>query len=139
MQSLAKQFIPLLNLRYFNLVVDQNDKVVAFGISVPSPVFALKKINGKLYPFGFIRFLRALKKSKQLDLLLVAIEPELKNSGIINLVLGEAIKHAIEDGIEYAETGPQLEDNISVQSLWKKFEFVNHKKRVCFVKKIGSN
>ncbi|MGE4341528.1 MAG: hypothetical protein AB7E23_00315 [Bacilli bacterium] len=139
MQSLAKQFIPLLNLRYFNLVVDQNDKVVAFGISVPSPVFALKKINGKLYPFGFIRFLRALKKSKQLDLLLVAIEPELKNSGIINLVLGEAIKHAIEDGIEYAETGPQLEDNISVQSLWKKFEFINHKKRVCFVKKIGSN
>lgn len=136
MQSLAKQFIPLLNLRYLNIIVDENDKVVAFGISVPSPVFALKKIHGRLFPFGFVRFLRALKKSKQLDLLLIAIEPELRNSGIINLVLGESIKHAIEDGIEYAETGPQLDDNIPIQNLWKKFEFINHKRRICFVKPI---
>lgn len=137
MNLLAKQYMPLLNLRYTNIIVDMNDKVVAFGISIPSPVFALKKIRGRLYPFGFIRFLRALKKSKQLDLLLIAIEPELKNSGIINLVLGEAIAHAIEDGIEYAETGPQLEDNLNVQNLWKKLEFIQHKKRACFVRDIN--
>lgn len=136
MQLLAKQYLPLLNLRYTIIVVDKQDNVVAFGISIPSPVFALKKIKGKLYPFGFIRFLSALKKSKQLDLLLIAIEPELKNSGIINLVLGESVRHAIEDGIEYAETGPQLEHNLNVQHLWKKFEFINHKKRACFVRKI---
>lgn len=133
---LAKQYLPLLNIRYTNIIVDQEDNVVAFGISIPSPVFALKKIKGKLYPFGFIKFLRALKKSKQLDLLLIAIEPELKNSGIINLVLGQAIKHAIEDGIEYAETGPQLIDNLPIQNLFKKMEFITHKKRVCFVRKI---
>ncbi len=136
MGLLAKQYLPLLNIRYTNIIVNQHGEVVAFGISIPSPVFALKKIRGRLYPFGFLSFLRALKKSKQLDLLLVAIEPELKNSGIINLVLGQAIQHAIEDGIEYAETGPQLQDNLQVQNLWKKFEFVQHKKRVCFVKAI---
>ena len=136
MATLAKQYMPLLNLRYTNIVVDKNDKVVAFGISIPSPVFALKKIKGKLYPFGFIRFLNALKHSKQLDLLLIAIEPELKTSGIINLVLGEAIKHAIEDGIEYAETGPELADNAQVQSLWKNFNCIFHKKRVCYVRSI---
>lgn len=136
MGTLAKQYMPLLNLRYTNIVVDEKDKVVAFGISIPSPVFALKKIKGKLYPFGFIRFLNALKHSKQLDLLLIAIEPELKTSGIINLVLGEAIKHAIEDGIEYAETGPELIDNIQVQSLWKNLNYINHKKRVCYLRSI---
>lgn len=136
MKKLAKETMPLLNIRYTNIIVDPDDNVVAFGISIPSPVFALKKINGKLYPFGFIKFLRALKHSKQLDLLLIAIEPHLKNSGIINLVFGEAIQHAIEDGIEYAETGPQLIDNLEVQSLAKKFEYIRHKKRVCFVKDI---
>ena len=136
MGTLAKQYMPLLNLRYTNIVVDEKDKVVAFGVSIPSPVFALKKIKGKLYPFGFIRFLNALKHSKQLDLLLIAIEPELKTSGIINLVLGEAIKHAIEDGIEYAETGPELADNAQVQSLWKNFNCIFHKKRVCYVRSI---
>jgi len=136
MKKLAKETMPLLNVRYTNVIVDPDDNVVAFGISIPSPVFALKKINGKLYPFGFIKFLRALKHSKQLDLLLIAIEPHLKNSGIINLVFGEAIQHAIEDGIEYAETGPQLIDNLEVQSLAKKFEYIRHKKRVCFVKDI---
>lgn len=137
MELLAKQYLPLLNLRYTIIIVDKNDNVVAFGISIPSPVFALKKIKGKLYPFGFIRFLSSLKRSKKLDLLLVAIEPELQNSGIINLVLGESVRHAIEDGIEYAETGPQLEWNMNVQNLWKKFEFTNHKKRACFVRDIN--
>lgn len=136
MLSIAKQFMPLLNLRYTNVVVDEEDKVVAFGISVPSPVFALKKIKGKLYPFGFIRFLSALKHSKQLDLLLIAIKPELKDSGIINLVLGEAIQHAIEDGIEYAETGPQLIDNLPIQRLFRNLDVIQHKRRICFAKKI---
>ena len=136
MIKLAKETMPILNIRYTNVVLDPDDNVVAFGISIPSPVFALKKINGKLYPFGFIKFLRALKHSKQLDLLLIAIEPHLKNSGIINLIFGEAINNAIEDGIEYAETGPQLIDNLEVQNLAKKFEYINHKRRVCFVKDI---
>lgn len=138
MNLLAKQYIPLINLKYLILVVDENDKLVAFGLSIPSPVFALKKIKGKLFPFGFIYFLRALKKSKQLDLLLVAVEPELRNSGIVNIVMHESIKSAIADGVEYAETGPQLDYNKPVQDLWKKFNYFNHKRRVCYVKPIAA-
>lgn len=137
MDVLGKQYYPLINVRYLSIVVNEKDELVAFGLAIPSPVFALKKINGKLFPFGFVRFLRALKHSKQLDLLLVAIEPELKNSGIINLVLHQIVTNAIEDEIEYAETGPQLEWNKEVQSLWKNYEHINHKRRVCYVKPIG--
>lgn len=138
MDALAKSYMPLINLRYLNIVVDENDKLVAFGLSIPSPAQALKKVKGKLYPFGFIRFLLALKKSKQLDLLLVAVEPRLQNSGIINLVLLESLKNAAEDGIHYAETGPELETNTDVKSLWKKFDTIQHKKRVCMIKRIES-
>ncbi len=137
MKLLAKQYLPLVNLRYLILIENENNELQAFGLSIPSPVFALKKIKGKLYPFGFISFLRALKKSKQLDMLLVAVRPELKNSGIVNTLLYEGMKHATEDGIEYAETSPELEYNEAVQSLWKKFDAKQHKKRVCFLRPIA--
>ncbi|HOA11315.1 MAG TPA: hypothetical protein PKO14_02745, partial [Bacilli bacterium] len=136
MDMLARQYVPLINLKYLILVVDEKDELLAFGLSIPSPVFALKKIKGKLFPFGFIRFLRALKKSKQLDLLLVAVEPELQNSGLANVIMYESMKSAIADGIEYAETGPQLEYNKPVQRLWKHLNYFNHKRRICYVKPI---
>ena len=98
--------------------------------------FSTFKITRNIQPFWFYSFFKCIKTFKQLDLLLIAIEPELKTSGIINLVLGEAIKHAIEDGIEYAETGPELADNAQVQSLWKNFNCIFHKKRVCYVRSI---
>jgi two-component sensor histidine kinase len=69
-------------------------------------------------------------------MMLVAVEPSLKNSGVMTIIFAEAIKNAIKHGIEYAETGPELETNESVRSLWKSFDRVNHKRRTCFLRSI---
>lgn len=136
MMELAGQYIALVNLDFLGLVRDENNKLVAYGIMIPSPVKALKKHKGHLFPFGFIDFLRSLKKSKVLDMLLVAVSPEYQQSGVMTMIIDRAIRNAIKNGIEYAETGPELETNLKVQSLWKSFKHVNHKERVCFVKAI---
>ncbi len=136
MDMLAKQYIPLVNLDYIQLVCDAQEKVVAFGLMIPSPVDALKRSKGHLFPFGFIDFFSQLKRSKVLDMLLVAVEPSLKNSGVLALVFTEAIKNAVKNGIQIAETGPELENNQHVQSLWKNFEHRHHKTRSAFVKDI---
>jgi len=136
MDMLAKQYIPLVNLDYIQLVCDASEKVVAFGLMIPSPVDALKRSKGHLFPFGFIDFFSQLKRSKVLDMLLVAVEPSLKNSGVLALVFTEAIKNAVKNGIQIAETGPELENNQHVQSLWKNFEHRHHKTRSAFVKDI---
>ncbi|MGA0097105.1 MAG: hypothetical protein ACO3H6_00795 [Bacilli bacterium] len=136
MDMLAKQYIPLVNLDYIQLVCDEQEKVVAFGLMIPSPVDALKRSKGHLFPFGFIDFFRQLKRSKVLDMLLVAVEPNLKNSGVLALVFTEAIRNAIKNGITYAETGPELENNAHVQALWKNFDHRHHKSRSAFVKDI---
>ena len=39
--------------------------------------------------------------------------------------------------IGYAETNLNLEDNLKIQQTWKNFEHDQHKRRRCFVKKIG--
>lgn len=137
MDMLAKQYIPIVNLDYIQLVCNQADEVVAFGLMIPSPVNALKSSGGHLFPFGFIKFFQELRKSKVLDMLLIAVAPSLKNSGVLALIFTEAIKSAIKNGIEYAETGPELETNQHVQSLWKNFDARHHKTRSAFVKTIN--
>ena len=42
-----------------------------------------------------------------------------------------------EDGIEYAETNLNLEENYAIRNMWKRFDEVNHKKRRSYVKKLG--
>ncbi|MGI5881411.1 MAG: hypothetical protein ACOX6L_12675 [Syntrophomonadaceae bacterium] len=136
MHYLAGQYVPLFHLDYTAIVVDEHDEVVAFGVLIPTPAFALKKSKGKLLPFGWIGFLRALRKEKILDMLLVAVEPELQNTGVLTMIFAKAMRNAHKNGIKYAETGPELIDNLKVQSLWKNFEHEHHKTRVCMVKPI---
>lgn len=136
MDHLANQTMPLINLDYLQVVCDENEKVVAFGLALPTPVFALKKCKGHLMPFGWIGFFSAIKKQKILDMCLVAVEPELKNSGIMTIIFDQAIRNAIKNGVIYAETGPELETNQNVQSLWKNFRREHHKERSAFLKKI---
>lgn len=136
MYHLAGQYIPLINLDYLGLVRDKEGKLVAYGLMIPTPVRALKKHKGHLLPFGWIDFLWDLKHAKILDMLLVAADPKYQSSGVMAMIFEKAIENGIKNGVTHAETGPELEYNTSVQSLWKIFETENHKERVCWLKKI---
>lgn len=136
MIHLADQYIPLVNLNYLQLVRDENEKLVAYGLMIPTPVNALKKHKGHLFPLGWIDFLKDLEHSKVLDMLLVAVDPKYQSSGVMAIIFEKAISNAIKNGITHAETGPELEYNENVQTLWKNLETINHKERVCWLKPI---
>jgi hypothetical protein len=138
MDQLVKSYLPMIHLDYLQLVVDKDNKLIAFGIMIPSPVDGLKKHRGHLFPFGWIDFLLSQKQSKVLDMLLIAVDPLYKNSGVLTLIFEDAIKKAILHRIEYCESGPELETNLEVQALWKSFDHQQHKKRSCFVRQIFS-
>ncbi len=130
------QFISLVTLEYIFIVVDKNDEVIGFGIMVPSLADAVKKSNGTLFPFGLLRILSALKKHDVLDLYLIAVKPEYMGRGVNAVIMNEGIKRAIANGVRFAETGPELEDNDNVQSQWKSFRTRQHKRRRCYIKSI---
>ena len=136
MDHLVDQYYPLINLQYLQLVCDKDENLVAFGLMIPSPVKALKRIHGHLFPFGFIDFFKELKTSKVLDMMVVAVHPDYKKTGVLSLIFVESIQHAIDQGIAFAETGPELSYNQEVQSLWKHFQTRHHKTRSAFLKKI---
>lgn len=133
-----KQYLPMVNLDFVNLVVNEEDELIGFGITLPSVVKALQKANGKLFPTGFAHLLRALKSKRPevVELLLIAVKPEYQNKGITALIFEDLIKVMNKYQVKYAESNPELESNLSVMMQWNYFKKVNHKRRRAFCKKL---
>ena len=126
--------IPLINLDYVCSVKNTDDEIVGFALMVPSIAKALKRSGGKLLPFGLFRMLKALRgKNDTLEMFFVAVNPDLQNTGVPAIMMCELVKACIRNGVKICETGPQLETNTAVQSMWKYFEKRQHRRRRCFI------
>jgi len=133
----ARKFGPLINPKLTCFVMDEKNEMVAFGIAAPSMADALKKTRGRLFPLGWFYVLRALHKNDTMDLFLIAVHPRLCGTGVNAIIIDHVLKGVREMGIKYAETGPMLENNLPIQSQWKYFKSIQHKRRRCFIKNIG--
>lgn len=132
----VEQYLPIINLDYLSIVVDQSDELVAFGLLGPSLNDPMRKIKGRLFPFGFITLLKALKNPKVLDMYLVAVRPDKQGMGLNALLMYDITKNAMDNHVLYAETGPELEDNEKIQSFWKNYDAEIVRRRRCYIKKI---
>ncbi len=82
MHALAKKYMFILDPQLVHLIADAKSEPVAFVIASPDMSEGFVRANGKLFPFGFLHILRAMKRSKQLDLLLGAVRPDLQGKGL---------------------------------------------------------
>lgn len=135
-EDLKNQFIGNLNLDFISVVVDENDKVVGFGITLPSLSKALQKAKGSLFPFGFIHILRALRKNDTIDALLIAVLPEYQDKGVNSMIFAKVGQGMIDHGIKYVESTRELEDNHNVQNIWGRFERHLHKRARVYIKNL---
>ena len=132
-----KNNISLVNMDYVCSVKDKTGNIIGFGLLVPSIAKASKKSNGKLFPFGIFRLLKALHgKNDTLEMYFVGVKSEFQKLGVTGILINHILKMCIKNGIKYCETGPELELNEKVQSLWKSFDTRNHKRRRCWKKEI---
>ena len=137
-ENVLSQFATVVNTRYVSVLVDKNDRVVAFGIVLPSICNSLIKHKGKLLPTGFISVLNSIKKPRELEMALIGIRNEYKNTGINSLLISRVMQSVVEDGIERIESNPMLETNYDIQRQWKFAESEVIKKRQTYKKNIGS-
>ena len=132
----VKQYFGFIIPEYVPVVLDSNNKVVAFGISMPSLSRALQKSKGRLFPFGFVHILKAMKNNRRVDLYLTAVRPDMQNKGINAILIHETNKVFIKNKIEKVETNRELEANAKVQAQWRFYETRQHKRRRCYTKKL---
>jgi GNAT superfamily N-acetyltransferase len=134
MDAYIRQFFGFLSPDFVPIVLDADDRLVAFGITLPSLSRALQKSRGRLLPFGFLNLLYALRRNDLADLYLVAVSPRYQGRGVNAMLMERMLTVFRRFGIRRAESNPELEDNLNVQAQWKYFQRRQHKRRRCYIK-----
>ncbi len=136
-ESYIEQYFSFVHPGYIALIVEKSGRLAGFGINMPSLSEAVKKTRGRLFPFGFIDVLKAIKHNDTLDCYLVAVRPEYKRAGLPAAMLSYCLETAFKNGVKKAIASPQLEDNHAVHSMWRFFENRQHRRRRCYIRKIN--
>ena len=131
----ANQTIGLLDGRLCCFLLDENREIAAFGVSFPSISKALQKAKGSMFPFGWIHFLKALKKFDTIDLMINGAAPKWQNTGVSSVYHNIMARKYRESGVKWAITNPQIDTN-SASFVWGKYEHELFMRRRCYVKTI---
>ena len=130
------RYLRYIHPEFIKSVADKDGKLIAFAITMPSFSSALKKINGKLFPFGFLRILKAQWFNNRASLYLIGVHPEYQNKGVTAILFNDLQSMFNKRGIKEVETNPELVENKSIQAFWKNYKSVLHKKRSTYTKEI---
>ena len=136
--AFLNRYIPLMNLDMVSVIEDAHGRLIGAGISMGSLSHALRKSRGKLLPWGWFHLLKALKwkHEDKAELLLIGVHPDYQGLGVNALFFNDLIPTYNRLGYTWAETGPQLEDNVRELSQWKPLHPKLVKRRRCYTKEI---
>ena len=132
-----EKYFSYIHPKFIKCVADKSGNLIAFAITMPSFSEALKKVNGSLYPFGFLHILRALRKNNRASFYLIGIDPAYQNKGVTAILFDAIQKMFNAQSITDVETNPELEENNSIQLMWKNYEHELHKRRRTYKKDIS--
>lgn len=130
------QYFSMIDPKYVGFVVDKEDEVVAFGVALLSLSEAFQKAKGKLFPFGFIPILQAMRKNDTLDLFLHSVKPEYQNKGVIAIFYAELTQACIDNKLKKAVTSHILEENKGSLQMFKAYDTRQHLRRRAYIKSI---
>lgn len=134
-KMLISNFKTILTPDDIVMVVDENDRIVSFGLAIPAIGPALQKSGGHLTLPTLIKILKIKNKPKVIDLALIGVVPEYEMRGVSSILIS-FVKKRLENGVNYMETNLNLETNYHIQNQWKSFKTIQHKRRRSFVKQI---
>lgn len=134
-QEEARASLRFVSDKASTILLDENDRLVAFGISFPTISPALQKARGRMFPFGWIHFLKALNDFDTTDLMLNGAVPEWQNKGVSAVYYCSMAEKARKIGNHWAITNPQIETNSAV-NIWNSYEHELFMRRRCYLKNI---
>jgi hypothetical protein len=134
MDAYTDQYFGFIRPEFVSLILNEDGDIVGFGISMPSLTKALQKTRGRLFPFGFIEFLKAIRKTDTIDMYLVGVRPDYHGKGVAALIWCDLHEQYVKHGVKRAISNPQLEDNNKALSIWKNFEGKKIIQRRCWIR-----
>lgn len=131
-----KKYLSIVDTQLIPIIENDKNEVVGAAVSMGSLTKALQKSHGRLLPFGWFHLLRSLKwkHEESAEMLLIAIHPDYQGLGVNAMFFDDLIPIFNRYGIKWAETGPQLEDNVRELTQWKPLKPEYVKRRRCYMK-----
>ena len=128
MDDFANKYLFLINPRYVKLIVNETNNPVAMFIGMADISEGMKKSKGYLFPFGIFHIFAAARKTKQVNLLLGAIDPHYQGRGLDVWMGLSLVKSARDTGKKVMDSHLELEYNTKVRAEMEKFGGVVYKK-----------
>lgn len=85
------------------LIARSEGKPIAFAIALPNYNEVLQKMNGNLFPFGFLKFLYYKKRIKGFRLFVLFVIPEFRKKGVSGTMFYRFFVNGVKQGYTYAE------------------------------------
>jgi len=115
MKKFADQYLPVLDPEFVKVVVNGESKVIAFVVALPDMSLGIQKAKGKIFPFGFLQIMNAMRNARQLDLMLGAIQTSYRRTGI-SVLMGKAmIESAVKRKMTVMDSHLILENNLPMR------------------------
>ncbi len=135
MKQLADRYLPVLNPEYIKLVFVDDD-LVGFIIAMPEMAPGIRRANGHLFPFGFLKILNEMKRTHRLTLLLGAIKKPYRGNGVDVLMGMRMLETCKKNGITQVESHLILENNLSMNGELTKLGAQLHKRFRIYTKSL---
>lgn len=113
MKHMAKNLAQFadLDLVFF---AEHKGRTVGFACALPDFNQVFIKMNGRLFPFGILKFLAGRRKITGVRAIVFGVVPEFMHTGLAYLLYDEFEKAIIAKGYQWCELSWQLEDNDAI-------------------------
>jgi len=135
-EKYTKDYFSIIDTKYVCFVLNEEDDVVGFGITILSLSKALQKAKGKLFPLGFIHILKALKKNDTVDMLLQGVKPDYIKKGVVAVFYNKLMQAYIDNGVKTAITSHILEGNVDSHQMFDAYQTRQHLRRRVYIRHI---
>lgn len=100
---IAKQIVPFADSDLIYIARTLDGKPIGFNISLPDYNQVLKKLNGKLFPFGIFKFLYLKKKIDKMRFFVLFVVPEYRKKGVPSAIYLQSYRKALDKGYKFGE------------------------------------
>jgi hypothetical protein len=112
-EDLARQLKPLIIPDFISMVLYRGE-IAAMSIGLPDYNQVLKKMSGRLFPFGWLTFLTQKRRINQARLWTLGVMQKFRHLGFDALLYCDSIMAARKHGFKHGELSMILEDNLPI-------------------------
>lgn len=95
-------------------IAEDEGQAVGFILALPDVNVGIRACNGRLFPFGWIKLLRAIRRTDRFRVLTLGVVPEYRGRGLDSQLIMTHIVDSADTGYGDAELSWVLEDNVGM-------------------------